>query len=592
MAASEGSSPESLETYHPPTPHPDTGVQDPRTHYFRRRPSSCEFTDARHGENEQIGMDDADITQSTFIDQPKGGAEDPDDARDVMDMPPIYKVVTPSSPLTSHAVRREETTQSSSSKKSGEDSPNLSPRERRRILEARVEAERLEQVEEWLKTLKMLNVGDPLLSEAGISNDGRFNFLTGEGEEDDSSPFGEPSITFLSAEGSNSPQLRRSDQLTSDIIDTTTEYWPQQRAPLPSGHSRAVSPAIGSTRHREVSFTAHPTIIPEPSAPQAGSTMLAPARVTYLQAIQRQPPATKKQKSPYRQKSSSPYEPHSGRRQTSLPEDIFDLNREAEKDFRLTRGAYITASNVLREDKDEDEEDLEQYREMDLAPLDPVMHVESGNAGDLIVAGVASPMRNVGMSRSMDNRRLDFGSTLEEGREEKLNRGEMSGQHLKKRYGRSIHHAVDAGYEERELKEDLTKVEPARETMSEQRIPKDREGKGMLVEDDGEAKDPIDEGTSASALMEKTSSSGDWEMVSKANAGLLVEDDLPGMSVAQRRVLSMREQPSFINCVALIPMAMVAALVWVPAGRAYGYVHDAFSSLMVDAMEEAAEERD
>ncbi|KAL5113767.1 hypothetical protein ACEQ8H_008341 [Pleosporales sp. CAS-2024a] len=68
----------------------------------------------------------------------------------------------------------------------------------------------------------------------------------------------------------------------------------------------------------------------------------------------------------YSGKENSPIK---NRRNASLPEEIAEVAREA---------------------RDEEEEDLEQYREMDLAPLEPVM--ESQNAGDLITFG--TPVRS------------------------------------------------------------------------------------------------------------------------------------------------------------------------------------------------------
>jgi hypothetical protein len=62
----------------------------------------------------------------------------------------------------------------------------------------------------------------------------------------------------------------------------------------------------------------------------------------------------------YRGKENSPSK---SRRNASLPDEIAEL---------------------LARDAEEEEEDLEKYREVDLAPMDPVM--ESATAGDLIIS--------------------------------------------------------------------------------------------------------------------------------------------------------------------------------------------------------------
>jgi hypothetical protein len=72
--------------------------------------------------------------------------------------------------------------------------------------------------------------------------------------------------------------------------------------------------------------------------------------------------------------------PSKSRRNASLPEELAELAREAEKEEQLEQ--------CLEADDEEEEEDLDKYREMDLAPLDPVM--KSENAGDLITLGTPS----------------------------------------------------------------------------------------------------------------------------------------------------------------------------------------------------------
>ncbi|KAF2682334.1 hypothetical protein K458DRAFT_419744 [Lentithecium fluviatile CBS 122367] len=72
--------------------------------------------------------------------------------------------------------------------------------------------------------------------------------------------------------------------------------------------------------------------------------------------------------------------PSKARRNASLPEEIAELAKEAQQEDAL-EGMGATEGN----------EDLEQYREMDLGPLDPVM--EDGIAGDLIMLGTPTKPR-------------------------------------------------------------------------------------------------------------------------------------------------------------------------------------------------------
>jgi hypothetical protein len=73
--------------------------------------------------------------------------------------------------------------------------------------------------------------------------------------------------------------------------------------------------------------------------------------------------------------------PSKSRRNASLPEEIAQLAKEAQhEDGFEDIGRF-----------DEGIEDMEQYRDMDLAPLDPVM--EDGIAGDLIILGTPTKPR-------------------------------------------------------------------------------------------------------------------------------------------------------------------------------------------------------
>lgn len=72
--------------------------------------------------------------------------------------------------------------------------------------------------------------------------------------------------------------------------------------------------------------------------------------------------------------------PSKSRRNASLPAEIAAVAREAEKEEQLDKRC-------------EEEEGLEQYREIDLAPMEPVM--ESDAAGDLITLSTSSLPRGV-----------------------------------------------------------------------------------------------------------------------------------------------------------------------------------------------------
>ncbi|CAO2656520.1 Nn.00g053230.m01.CDS01 [Neocucurbitaria sp. VM-36] len=99
-------------------------------------------------------------------------------------------------------------------------------------------------------------------------------------------------------------------------------------------------------------------------------------------------PNTTNPESPFfkqsRSKENSPSKRH---RNAASPEEIAELAREA---------------GIKSEIDDDDQEDLDQYREMDLAPMEPVM--DSDSAGDLITSG--TPVKPQG-SQSFASLSLD-----------------------------------------------------------------------------------------------------------------------------------------------------------------------------------------
>ncbi|KAF2028134.1 hypothetical protein EK21DRAFT_114189 [Setomelanomma holmii] len=220
---------------------------------------------------------------------------------------------------------------------------------RRATIEYVVEAERLEQERHNAATASFENdfvcqvaVDDESLDDAvDLSDDPDFR-----------------AVEAVQAElGMSMSSERRDDSAGLEYFDGFDRRASRQFSPLPVSRCASEDPPPSSSFPI---FPSEPTVVPSPGGTHLEFTCSATIPDTPFAK-------TLKYFKHYKGKENSPSK---SRRNASLPEEIAEL---------LARDA-------------EEDEDLEKYREVDLAPMEPVM--ESATAGDLITLGTPPKSRD------------------------------------------------------------------------------------------------------------------------------------------------------------------------------------------------------
>jgi hypothetical protein len=277
---------------------------------------------------------------------------------------------------------------------------------RRRELEAEVE-ERLEKAAAENKALST-GTPDPMDPEAEgavvFDTEKLDRLLHGEEEENTDTSPQTPSASdcatsspFLEYEtfagdfsmSSTPPHVDTDASICSpDLTPISDSFVPSTPTRLPSTlHRRASSPTgsrMTSSSYSPNTFDTTPTGSPSPerhvrfaAAPLIPETPFAKTLKYFKQ---------------YKGKENSPSK---SRRNASLPDELAEMARDA--GLELIQGEENNTDGLNDEDDNESsseaekEEDLERYREMDLAPIDSVM--EDHIAGDLIMLATPTPSR-------------------------------------------------------------------------------------------------------------------------------------------------------------------------------------------------------
>jgi hypothetical protein len=333
------------------------------------------------GDEDEESSDDDTIEENPLEDRPDNDT-DHDDARDVINFPPSY--VAPS-----HRPQNLGNVLAGTAELNEYDIDAI--KHRREVLEAEVEQERIKAAEiiedEGEEAGKPISHASPPVSGPSFSQlqeqAGAIELTTGvlvvDPDEFDKliSPDGESEgLQSSLSSAASTPKAPfsglkiidkasdSSNDADSNISTTAVAGTPLsgEELDLPGDAPPTPSPLGRPSSSRRVSFAAHPTVIDTPFT----------STVKYLKSLKGDDKSERTEdKSPKangrpletesepRGKENTPYRP---RRNAALPEEIAKLKDAGSSD----------------------EEDLDQYRDADLAPLDPVMDVS--NAGDLILA--------------------------------------------------------------------------------------------------------------------------------------------------------------------------------------------------------------
>jgi hypothetical protein len=319
-------------------------------------------------EEDEASSDDDIIEESQHEDQDGSDAEH-DDARDVMNFPPSYVAASHRPDNLTHIL-------------AGTEAPTQvdvdALKQRREELEAQIEMDRAEiteinedegdaagnlnphlpssssgpslsQLQEQAGAVEIapgVVVVDPEELEQIMS--------TNDGLGADS-----PTVTSTNSPFSGLKKIDKvsdSNDTESNISNIAVAASPPSRGSvIPDSGPPTPSPPHRPASSRRVSFAAEPTVIGSPFT----------NTVKHFKSL--------KTDEDTRQKENTPYRP---RRNAALPEEIAEYKKNAGSE----------------------DEDLDKYRDADLAPLDPVM--EADNAGDLILASPSGNKHEKGERKS------------------------------------------------------------------------------------------------------------------------------------------------------------------------------------------------